>query len=262
MKFLNELKSLLSFLVCFFLLAVIFVCLFCRTTYKKEYKYLDGETQTVVEVKDYYEYFKNNFYYRCKLMEFNKEIKGEKKNDNEVDVLFLGDERYELMNDSRLYQGYNTLNQGIKADTTRGALSRLEYVYKVNPKAVVIQIGFNDIVNENRETEYIVKSYTTLVEELKENLPNTLIVIESVYPTSGSNMYTIATINNQIIELNAKLSELASNNNCEFVNEFDLLKDENNEIEYKFSTDGTTITDTGYIVMSKQVLEVLDAKLK
>jgi lysophospholipase L1-like esterase len=102
-------------------------------------------------------------------------------------VVFLGDSITQGWGDD--FQGdfseIKTANRGISGDTTRGMLLRLkEDVLKLNPTAVVMLMGTNDL-EENAEPETIAGNVQLIIAELKKHNEQMPIVLCQVFPSSA-----------------------------------------------------------------------------
>ena len=99
--------------------------------------------------------------------------------DYEVEVAFLGDsltDGYDLAKD---YPQYITANRGIGGDTTFDLEGRLQVsVYDLKPQVAVMLIGAN-----NPDT--MLQNYESILQGLKENLPETKLVLLSMTAMGG-----------------------------------------------------------------------------
>ena len=123
-------------------------------------------------------------YYHKKLAQFKQE--------NETiefcDVVFLGDSLTDGYSLKAHYPKYAMLNRGIGGDTTQGVIERLEEsVFKVEPKVVVLLIGGNDVARD-RSNDYILYNYKIIINNIKSKLPNTKIIMQSMYPLGAEFM--------------------------------------------------------------------------
>lgn len=102
-------------------------------------------------------------------------------------VVFLGDSITQGWGGGlgAAFPGLKVANRGISGDTTRGVLIRLqEDVLAVNPSAVVILIGTNDI-EEGATPETIAGNMRFILNALKEHDPRMPIVLCEVFPSSA-----------------------------------------------------------------------------
>lgn len=101
-------------------------------------------------------------------------------------VVFLGDSITQGWGDdfSAWFPGMKIANRGISGDTTRGVLIRLkEDVLDLDPKAVVLLIGTNDL-EEGAEPETIASNLKLILAELAKHNAKMPIVVNQVFPSS------------------------------------------------------------------------------
>ncbi|MCB1096439.1 MAG: DUF1080 domain-containing protein [Verrucomicrobiae bacterium] len=103
-------------------------------------------------------------------------------------VVFLGDSITQgwgdTMGDS--FPGMKVANRGISGDTTRGMLIRLEEdVLTLNPKAVVMLMGTNDL-EENADPATAAANVMLILKKLKDHNASMPIVLCQVFPSSAS----------------------------------------------------------------------------
>ena len=103
-------------------------------------------------------------------------------------VLFLGDSITQGWGDDMggSFGDMKVANRGISGDTTRGMLIRLEEdVLSLNPKAVVMLMGTNDL-EEGASPETIADNLKLIVTELKKHNAQMPIILCKVFPSSES----------------------------------------------------------------------------
>jgi lysophospholipase L1-like esterase len=101
-------------------------------------------------------------------------------------VVFLGDSITQGWGEhlGAAFPGVKVVNRGISGDTTRGVLIRLEEdVLAVNPAAVVLLIGTNDL-DEDATPEVIASNVKLIVEALEKHDAGMPIVLCQVFPSS------------------------------------------------------------------------------
>ena len=102
-------------------------------------------------------------------------------------VVFLGDSITEGWGGAlgAVFPGMKVANRGISGDTTRGVLLRLrDDVLSVNPSAVVLLIGTNDI-DEGASPETIAGNMRLILDELKAHDAQMPVVLCEVFPSSA-----------------------------------------------------------------------------
>ena len=115
-------------------------------------------------------------------------------------IVFLGDSITQGWGTDfkKAFDGLKLANRGIGGDTTRGMLLRLqEDVLSLNPKAVVLLMGTNDIEVEV-PVEAIGRNFQKIVAALKAHNPKMPVVVCRIFPSAASKKRpkeTIAAVN-------------------------------------------------------------------
>lgn len=177
------------------------------------------------------------------------------KNSNAI--VFLGDSITDGYEWGEYFKNYNIQNRGINGDTLAGVLDRVDTITKENPDSIFIMIGINDFRN-GKTVDYIIKQYKILLQKIQKDSPNTKIYIQSVLPVNIK-MANYETYNNKNIdELNGELTKL-ENENIKYINIYDSLKTDDNQLNEKYTYDGIHLNGTGYQIwinlISKYVKE-------
>lgn len=189
-------------------------------------------------------------YYDAKISMYATE--NERYEDYEVDVAFLGDSLTDGYDLKKYYPQYLVVNRGIGGDTTFGLENRLKVsVYDLKPKVAVILIGAN-----NFDTMF--DNYENILRGLKENLPNTKVVLLSLTSMGGE----WGKNNQKAAYNNVKIKLLAEKYSYEFVDLYSpLFNLETGEIYAEYTTDGGHLTSLGYEVFTNTVTPVLQKLL-
>ncbi|MBE6636127.1 MAG: hypothetical protein E7617_08060 [Ruminococcaceae bacterium] len=190
-------------------------------------------------------------YYDAKLVAYESE--NANYDDYEVDVAFLGDSLTDGYDLGKYYPQYLTLNRGIGGDTTFGLEDRLKVsVYDLKPKVAVILIGAN-----NFDTMF--ENYENILIGMKENLPQTKVVLLSLTSMSGE----WGKNNQKAAYNNVKIKLFAEKYGYEFVDLYSVLFDlETGGIHAEYTTDGGHLTPMGYEVFTKALTPTLEKLLE
>ena len=169
--------------------------------------------------------------------------------DYEVDVAFIGDSLTDGYDLAKYYPQYLTANRGIGGDTTFGLEERLQVsLYDLKPKVVVMLIGANNM-------DSMFENYESILQSLKENLPESKIVLLSLTAMGGEHWgrkNQLAAYNNVSIKL------LAERYGYEFVDLYSVLYDVSiGEVYEGYTVDGGHFTHEGYTVVTAQITPVL-----
>ena len=186
-------------------------------------------------------------YYAAKLEQYERE--NAEYEDYEVDVAFIGDSLTDGYDLSTYYPQYVTANRGIGGDTTFGLEERLQVsLYDLKPKVVVMLIGANNM-------DTMLENYESILQGLKENLPESKIVILSLTAMGGEQWgrkNQLAAYNNVSIKL------LAQKYDYTYVDLYSVLYDVSiGEVYEGYTTDGGHFTPKGYTVVTDTIAPVL-----
>lgn len=176
-----------------------------------------------------------------------------KYEDYEVDVAFLGDSLTDGYDVANYFPNYVVSNRGIGGDTTFTLEERLQVsAYDLKPKVVVMLIGAN-----NFKTMF--DNYEDILIGLKENLPNTKVILLSLSSMSGE-----WGKNNQLAAYNnVKIKMLADKYNFTYVDIYSpLLNIETGEIYPEYTTDGGHLTKEGYDVITNTITPYIEEALE
>lgn len=142
-------------------------------------------------------------------------------------------------------------NRGIHGITSQQLLKHLDsQVIDLNPNRVFLLIGANDL--KTRRPEEVYQTIQTIILEIHNQLPETDIVLMSVFPINESPEFirtpSLRT-NHSISQLNAYLSEL-TNDKVYWLDVHDLLCDESGQLKRDLTLDGLHLTVAGYQVVA------------
>jgi len=100
-------------------------------------------------------------------------------------VVFLGDSITQGWNSlANAFPNINVANRGIGGDTTRGVLYRLkDDVLNLDPKAIVLLIGTND-VGLGAKPKEVADNIETILQEIKKFNPHLPVIVCEVMPSS------------------------------------------------------------------------------
>src|SRR5690606_31024805 len=87
---------------------------------------------------------------------------------------------------SAWFPGMKIANRGISGDTTRGVLIRMDVdVLKLNPRAVVLLIGTNDL-EEKATPETIAANLELILRRFQQHDPKMPLILCEVFPSAAS----------------------------------------------------------------------------
>lgn len=189
-------------------------------------------------------------YYAEKIQLYEQE--NDLYDDYEVDIAFLGDSLTDGYNVKEYFSEYLVSNRGIGGETTVGLEKRMKVsVYNLKPKVIVMLIGANNM-------DEMFNNYERLLIGMKENLPNTKVVLLSLTAMGK----TISHKNELAAYNNVKIEKYAEKYNYYYVDLFTPLYDvETCEVYEGYTYDGGHFTKKGYDVVTSIIKPVITAAL-
>lgn len=169
-------------------------------------------------------------------------------------IIFIGDSMISHWQINNYLKNDNIVNWGIGGDTTIGVLDRLELVIKLNPSVVVVSIGSNDLIRVPNTTIFEISERINLIKKtLEDNIIDVKIEFISILPILDNHEitnhnYLRSRTNEQIDNLNKEI-----NKKIDYIDVNSKLKDENNKLMFKYTSDGVHLNDQGYQIFSQAI---------
>lgn len=175
-------------------------------------------------------------------------------------IVFIGDSITEFWeNKDPLFFKLNYfINRGISGQTTSQILHRFQDdVIALNPKAVIILAGINDIA-ENLGPISIEAIFENIISMIQIAHKNSITVfLCSILPANHFNWKPKINPTAKICKLNQLLSEYAKSHSIPYVNYFDSMIDYTNGLKIDYSNDGVHPNIEGYNLMKTILLKVI-----
>ncbi|WP_315788188.1 SGNH/GDSL hydrolase family protein [Fischerella sp. JS2] len=146
------------------------------------------------------------------------------------------------------------LNQGISGDTSSGVLKRLSAFAKTKPSVIYVMVGINDL-RQGKSNETILSNYRLIIRRLRQNHPESIIIIQSILP---SRLSTIP--NNRIRTLNHQLALIAQKEGVNYLNLYSWFADFEGNLREDLTTDGLHLSENGYEVW-RSAIERIESQL-
>ena len=177
----------------------------------------------------------------------HKKSQYEKLPTSESDIIFLGDSLTDEGEWIELLENPNIRNRGISGDTTNRILDRLDTIVNGKPNQIFLTFGINDFINESRSSDYILERYKKILSIIRTQSPKTKVIVQSVLPVNNKILrYWYS--NQNIINFNYQLEELAQEFNYQYINIFPKLSDSQNQLDPKYTKDGLHLNGDAYLV--------------
>jgi acetyl esterase/lipase/lysophospholipase L1-like esterase len=180
----------------------------------------------------------------------NIQIKESKKNPK---VVFTGDSITDgwIRSDPDYWEDNNYADRGISGQTSPQTLLRFQPdVVALNPQAVIINIGINDIAENTGDylESYVLGNYSSMVATAKAE--GIIPILASVMPAYEFPWNKeIKNVPAKVISLNEGIKKLADENNLVYLDYFNALKDERNGLSSEMAKDGVHPTLACYKIM-------------
>ncbi len=155
-----------------------------------------------------------------------------------------------------------TINRGIPGDTSTQVLERMqESVYDLDPSAVVLMIGTNDL-GHGGTVEQAVENTGRIVRLVQANEPQAHILLQSVYPVYDGDPAALARsavglrTNDALDDVNDALRALAALAGIEFVDVNSALRGPDG-LRVEYTVDGLHLSPAGYEAAAAVLADVL-----
>lgn len=181
-------------------------------------------------------------------------------------IVFLGDSITDFYDLEKYYNNIPVVNSGTSGFQTKDIIKNLKnYVYIYNPTKLFLLIGTNDIAFTKITNDELIENINTIVTEIKKNRPKCEIYIESIYPVnkndSNNEIVEVGMVgnrsNDRIKELNSQIKKLCKDNNITYINMYDKLINKNGNLKLKYTIDGLHMSDEGYKVITKTIMNYI-----
>ena len=145
------------------------------------------------------------------------------------------------------------INQSISGEKTKGLLNRLDLLKDNDVEAVFLMIGINDLIWGESDEE-ILTNYKEIVRRLKQEHPNTQIVVQSILPHGGeessweSRDKLAALPSERIQKMNDSLKAIAAENQAYYLDLYPIFVTGDGTLRPDLTTDGLHLNRQGYLV--------------
>ncbi len=166
----------------------------------------------------------------------------------EGDIVFLGNSITDGGEFAELFHNPKIKNRGINSDVISGVRERLYQVTDHNPSKIFLLIGINDI-SHGHSVEKLAADYETLVKEIRQQSPKSVLYVQSIMPINNDfgRYKNLRGKERTIKALNARLKDIARQNNATFIDLTPALSDQaTGKLRKDFTNDGLHLLGKGY----------------
>ncbi len=164
-------------------------------------------------------------------------------------VVFLGDSLTAGGDWAAEFPELTVVNAGASGDTTGDILERLGDVTELDPAAIVIMAGTNDLALR-ATVEQTVRGMENILVTLHRDCPDARIIIQSVLPRERERAADVR-------EVNIHLRQFAATVKAEFVDLWTRFADDDGELAARFSDDRLHLGPAGYAEWADALRPVL-----
>ncbi len=168
-----------------------------------------------------------------------------------ADVVMLGNSITFGVNWNELMGRTTIVNRGIGSDNTYGFLQRMEFVYKLHPKACCVMGGINDIYQDIPVAQ-IFENYKQIVEGIQSH--GIIPIIQSTLFVSPK-WKRSAEKNRDVAALDSMLTLYAAQHGFDFVN-LNAVMSKENLLRDELTTDGVHLTAQGYVLWRDELEKI------
>lgn len=206
------------------------------------------------------------------LMQINKisSYKSLNKMIKKGQIVFTGSSLMEFfpVNELCLDEGINKIiyNRGVAGFTTDDFLKNIEtMVLDLEPSKIFINIGTNDMNNSDDFMPHLFKNYETIIESIKNNLPNAEVYLMAYYPVNpnATNITdrikkVLETRTNEAIKMaNKNVEKLAEKYGYNYIDVNEGLTDEKGNLKDEFTVEGMHMYPEAYKIVLNNLKKYL-----
>lgn len=174
-------------------------------------------------------------------------------------IVFFGDSITDYYDLDKFFPNVKKVNSGISGNRTWDLKKDMyNRVYRYNPSKVIILIGINNLLYEDSSVEDIEKDIKEIMNDIHKELPNTEILLQSIYPINDdwrlyhrSEVPKDDVLTKKIVDINTKLESFCKKNDYQYIDVFKELSDDDCKFKKEYTDDGLHPNDKGYEVVSK-----------
>jgi lysophospholipase L1-like esterase len=187
---------------------------------------------------------------------FEAKVQGYKKQNQFIQkggIVFVGDSITQDYNVYEYFSEYTVYNRGIGGDTTEGLLKRMhESIFDLNPSHVIILMGTNDFGVLNSNPQDIFERMKKIVSLIQMKLPDTKIILLSVYPVNPTlDHMSVGQRNNRNIQALNQLYQTIEGIN--YLDIYNLLIDNQGNLNKDYTVEGLHINQNGYQIITEHI---------
>lgn len=153
-------------------------------------------------------------------------------------IAFLGDSLTEKGRWDEWFPDRHTHNLGVGGNTTDDVVARLDSVIELQPEAVVMLVGTNDL-GTRKSVEHLVRNIEFAMVTLRRALPGARLLLQSIMPRGRE-------FAAQIKDANRHLRQFTPTVNAQYLDLWPAFAQEDGELDPALSDDRLHLNEQGY----------------
>lgn len=183
--------------------------------------------------------------------EYRAVLTGYEVDKTAYDIVLFGDSLTYRGEWSEISDRLTVANRGINGDMISGLEHRIDQVARMNPRALFLMIGINDLSVRMRPEVY--EAYARLLDRLMLELPETEIYVQSILPVRDDLRNIMS--NDVIAMVNEQIKQMCAARGLCYIDVYaEMLNPEERRLYYNYQLDGLHLSEQGYDVW-KQVIK-------
>ena len=126
---------------------------------------------------------------------------------------------------------------------------QVQQVKELDPQVIFLAYGMNDVISTDGDTDQFLEEYETLVDQLREEVPNAHIYVNSIFPVTDSAVKKEPELA-QISEYNTALKGMCDEMQVGFIDNTELVEDQ------YYEEDGVHFKAEFYPIWAERMAEV------
>lgn len=159
-----------------------------------------------------------------------------------ADIVFFGDSLIYYGDFASVFPDKKVCNLGLRGDTIQGLTDRVEQVKLLEPKAVYLMAGINDVASKTA-VEFR-DLYESLIKTLKEQNPTTALIVFNMLPVNDED-FTISCKNVQVLRYNEEIASLCVKHGLSYIDLF-IAFERSGKLLKEMTIDGIHLTYKAY----------------
>lgn len=159
------------------------------------------------------------------------------------------------------FSEYGTYNLGYSGDRTENVLWRLQHgeVDGISPELAILMIGTNNTGHRQDPAACTAKGIEMILDELKERLPETEILLLAIFPREASPDGELRQLNN---EINERIKKFANDEHVTFLNINETFLDEEGVLSKEIMPDLLHPNEYGYKLWAEAMMPKIEELLE